>query len=75
MVRTSVTSKGQTTIPSKFRKQWKASQVIWEACPDGSARVRPLPDVQSLFGALASARAKDPHEKGRARAALAGKDR
>jgi len=73
MVRTSITSKGQTTVPRKFRQQWKTSEVIWETCTDGSARVRPLPEVQSLFGSLAGGRPKDPQEKARARAAMAGK--
>ena len=71
MVRTLITSKGQTTVPIEFRKRWKTVDVIWEACPDGSARVHPSPDVLQLFGAAAGPRPKDPKEIDKARAALA----
>ena len=71
MVRTLITSKGQTTVPIEFRKRWKTADVIWEACPDGSARVHPSPDVLQLFGAAAGPRPKDPKEIDKARAALA----
>jgi hypothetical protein len=70
-----ITSKGQTTVPGKFRKQWKTTEVIWEGCPDGSARVRPLPNVQAMFGMLASTRRKDPREITKARAAMAARAR
>lgn len=70
MVRTTITSKGQTTVPQRFRKRWKTNEVIWEACPDGSARVRPLPDVMQLLGAAGSGLPKDPDEIVKARAAM-----
>jgi len=70
MVKTSITSKGQTTIPVELRRLWKTSEVIWESCEDGSARVRPLPDVMSLFGSASSALPRDPAEKRKAREAI-----
>ena len=70
MVKTSITSKGQTTIPVEIRRLWHTSEVIWETCDDGSARVRPLPDVLSLFGSASSAIPRDPAEKRKARAAI-----
>ena len=51
MVRTLITSKGQTTVPIEIRRKWKGTEILWEACPDGTARVRPVPDVMALFGA------------------------
>jgi bifunctional DNA-binding transcriptional regulator/antitoxin component of YhaV-PrlF toxin-antitoxin module len=69
MVRTQITSKGQTTVPGFIRKQWKTRAVIWESCPDGSARVRPLPDVMSLYGAASSPLPRDPDEKEKGREA------
>ena len=54
MVKTLVSSKGQTTIPVVFRKRWRASRVIWTSNPDGSASVRPAPDVMTLLGRAGS---------------------
>ncbi|MGO8678278.1 MAG: AbrB/MazE/SpoVT family DNA-binding domain-containing protein [Limisphaerales bacterium] len=71
MVRTRITSKGQTTIPSIFRRKWKASQVFWESNPDGSAVVRPVPDAMALFGIASDGRRKDPREKEKADEAIA----
>jgi len=70
MVRTSITSKGQTTIPVELRRIWKTSEVLWEACPDGSARVRPVPNVMALFGAAHDGKPKDTAEKAKAREAM-----
>lgn len=67
MIKTRVSSKGQTTIPDSIRSRWKASEVIWEAQPDGSARVRPVPDLLSLYGSARSAQPRDPDEKAKAR--------
>lgn len=66
-VRTLVSSKGQTTIPAKYRARWKPSEVVWENMPNGSARVRPVPDILSLFGSASSAQSRDPEEKTKAR--------
>jgi bifunctional DNA-binding transcriptional regulator/antitoxin component of YhaV-PrlF toxin-antitoxin module len=70
MVRTLITSKGQTTVPIEIRRQWKGAAILWEACPDGTARVRPAPDVMALFGAARSATPRDAREKVRAREAM-----
>ena len=70
MVRTLITSKGQTNVPIEIRRQWKGAEILWEACPDGTARVRPAPDVMALFGAARSATPRDAREKVRAREAM-----
>jgi hypothetical protein len=67
MVRTFITSKGQMTAPVEFRREWKSDEILWEKCEDGSARVRPAPDVMALYGAAKSALPRDPQEKRRAR--------
>jgi bifunctional DNA-binding transcriptional regulator/antitoxin component of YhaV-PrlF toxin-antitoxin module len=71
MVKTRISSKGQTTIPSKFRKQWKTSQVFWEVGPKGTAVVRPVPDAMSLLGIAGNGRPRDPHEMAKAQEAIA----
>ena len=67
MVRTFITSKGQTTVPVEFRRAWKSAEILWEECEDGSVRVRPAPDVMALFGAAGSPLPRDPDEKSVAR--------
>jgi bifunctional DNA-binding transcriptional regulator/antitoxin component of YhaV-PrlF toxin-antitoxin module len=67
MVKTHISSKGQTTIPAKFRARWKSAEVVWEDMPDGSAQVRPVPDIMSLLGSARTGQARDPDEKGKAR--------
>jgi bifunctional DNA-binding transcriptional regulator/antitoxin component of YhaV-PrlF toxin-antitoxin module len=54
MVKTQISSKGQTTIPINLRNRWQTSQVIWTTNPDGSACVRPAPDVMALLGRAGS---------------------
>ena len=71
MVKTLISSKGQTTIPAKYRSRWKSTQVVWEDMPDGSALVRPVPDIMSLFGSAKSAPLRDPGEKTKARSGWA----
>jgi bifunctional DNA-binding transcriptional regulator/antitoxin component of YhaV-PrlF toxin-antitoxin module len=71
MVRTQITSKGQTTIPSQFRKIWKTSQVFWESGPGGSAVVRPVPLAASLLGIAGNSRPRNPREMEIARQAIA----
>jgi len=71
MVKTRISSKGQTTIPSQFRKKWKTSQVLWEAGPKGTAVVRPVPDAMSLFGIAGNTRKRDPQEIEKAHRAIA----
>ena len=67
MVKTRISSKGQTTIPYEIRKKWKTSQVLWEVNPDGTARVSPTPDLMSLLGSAADGKPRDPDEKKKAR--------
>jgi bifunctional DNA-binding transcriptional regulator/antitoxin component of YhaV-PrlF toxin-antitoxin module len=74
MVKTHISSKGQTTIPVKFRARWKSAEVLWEDMPDGSAHVRPVPDILSLLGSAGSAQPRDPDEKSKARSAWAMDD-
>ena len=70
MVKTRVSSKGQTTIPRKFLKLWKTSQVLWDLNPDGTARVSPAPDIMSLMGSAGSGKRHDPAEKKKTREAI-----
>jgi len=75
VVRTFITSKGQTTVPVEFRRAWKSDELLWEANEDGSVRVRPAPDIMKLFGAARSAVPRDPAEKTRARELIGRGDR
>lgn len=70
MITTSITSKGQTTIPIELRKVWRTKAVVWETCDDGTARVRPVPDVMALFGAAHDGKPRDVDEKTKAREAM-----
>lgn len=71
MVKTHISSKGQTTIPAKFRARWKSAEVVWEDLPDGGAHVRPVPDIMSLLGSAHTAQPRDPDEKSKGRSAWA----
>jgi bifunctional DNA-binding transcriptional regulator/antitoxin component of YhaV-PrlF toxin-antitoxin module len=75
MVRTFITSKGQTTVPVEFRRAWKSDEILWEKCDDGSVRVRPAPSVMALFGAARSSVPRDPQEKARSRELIGRGDR
>ena len=44
--------------------------MLWASCADGSARVRPVPDVMALFGVAHDGKPKDPAEKTKAREAM-----
>jgi len=70
MVKTRISSKGQTTIPRHFLKMWKTSQVLWDLNPDGTARVSPTPDIMALLGSVAAKGPRDPDEKQKTRAAI-----
>lgn len=72
MVKTRISSKGQTTIPAKFRARWKSLELVWEELPDGGARVSPVPDILSLFGSAKTTLRRDSDEKAKARTAWAG---
>ena len=71
MVKTRVSSKGQTTIPAKFRLRWKASEVVWDETSDGGAIVRPVPDIMALFGSAHTPQRRDEAEKQKGRAGWA----
>jgi bifunctional DNA-binding transcriptional regulator/antitoxin component of YhaV-PrlF toxin-antitoxin module len=71
MVKTQVSSKGQTTIPIEFRNRWKSSRVVWITNSDGSALVRPVPDVMTLFGQAGNSPKKIAAEKLEAESAIA----
>ena len=71
MVKTYGSSKGQTTIPAAFRARWKSVEVVWEELPDGSAQVRPVPDIKMLLGSARTRAARDPQEKDKGRQAWA----
>jgi bifunctional DNA-binding transcriptional regulator/antitoxin component of YhaV-PrlF toxin-antitoxin module len=69
MVKTRISSKGQTTIPIQFRDRWKTKELVWTELPDGSVQVRPAPDIMSLRGSAASAQKRLKNEMEIARAA------
>jgi len=71
MVKTLISSKGQTTIPVAIRRRWKTSKIFWEDNPDGSAIVRPAPDASALFGIANDGKGRDPKELEKAVAAIA----
>lgn len=70
MVKTQISSKGQTTIPEAIRLRWNVSKVFWEEAPDGSAIVRPVPNAKSLLGIAKTNLPKDPDEFEKARKAI-----
>jgi antitoxin PrlF len=60
MMESTVTSKGQTTIPQKVRKALNVKprqRIAWEIKPDGTALVRPEASALALFGSLKSKKA------------------
>jgi AbrB family looped-hinge helix DNA binding protein len=66
-ITSTVTSKGQITLPAPIRKAFKIGvkgrRVRFELCRDGSARLYPVADALSLQGALADpSRPYDPEE-------------
>ncbi len=55
MIKSTVTEKGQTTIPLPVREKLnlKPQQTLtWEVRSDGSVLIKSLPDVMELFGIL-----------------------
>jgi bifunctional DNA-binding transcriptional regulator/antitoxin component of YhaV-PrlF toxin-antitoxin module len=54
-----LTEKGQTTVPQKIRQALKIKahqRLCWSVRGDGSVVVRPQPGAASLFGSLASSK-------------------
>lgn len=57
MVTSTVTDKGQTTVPQEVREALGVAprrRLQWEVRNDGSAVVRPVPSVMELAGCLKS---------------------
>jgi len=55
MSQSTITEKFQTTIPLKVRKALNLAphqKVAYELRPDGSAIMRPVPQLEELFGSL-----------------------
>jgi len=73
-ITSTVTSKGQVTLPAPIRKAFKIGtqnrRVRFELCKDGSAKIYPVADALSLKGVFADpAKPYDPQEKEKAWAA------
>jgi bifunctional DNA-binding transcriptional regulator/antitoxin component of YhaV-PrlF toxin-antitoxin module len=59
MVTSTLTDKGQTTVPREIRKALKVKarqRLTWSVRQDGAAIVRPQPSALELFGSLKSAK-------------------
>lgn len=57
MLESTLTSKGQTTVPRMVRDALgikPQEQLLWDIAKDGSVTVRPKPSALSLFGSLRS---------------------
>ena len=57
MVISTLTDKGQTTVPQKIRETLGVAprqRLVWEVRKDGSVIVRPMPSVMELAGSLKS---------------------
>ena len=57
MVTSTVTDKGQTTVPREIREALALGprqRLVWETRKDGSAVIRPLTSVMDLAGCLKS---------------------
>lgn len=55
MASSTITKKGQTTVPQEVREALKVKpqqQLEWTIRRDGSAIVRPVPSALGLFGSL-----------------------
>lgn len=78
MMESTVTDKGQTTVPKEVREALRIKprqRLQWDLAEDGSAVVRPEPSALALFGSLKS-RKKFPglnQEKAEMRKAVASR--
>lgn len=55
MRRSTLTSKGQTTVPKRVRDALNLKphqKMIWNILEDGTVKVSPQPDIIDLFGSL-----------------------
>jgi bifunctional DNA-binding transcriptional regulator/antitoxin component of YhaV-PrlF toxin-antitoxin module len=73
-ITSTVTSKGQVTLPAPIRKAFKIGtlnrRVRFELCKDGSARIYPVADALSLKGVFHDpSHPYDPEEREKAWAA------
>jgi bifunctional DNA-binding transcriptional regulator/antitoxin component of YhaV-PrlF toxin-antitoxin module len=71
MVRTSISSKGQLTIPQVFRKHMtltRRQEVEVEQLPDGSVIVRPVASILDLAGSISLNRPLLPPQEERQQA-------
>lgn len=76
MSQSTITDKFQTTIPVDVRKALNLSprqRLSYELRPDGSATLRPVPNLNQLFGSVRLGRrvASTREEKEAARSAMA----
>ena len=77
MTRSTITDKFQTTIPLEVREALglrPRQRVSYELRSDGSAILRPEPDLDSLFGSLKPKRPLVPAEEKKAARAGMGRD-
>jgi antitoxin PrlF len=59
MAQSTLTDKGQTTVPAEIREALKIGardRLEWTAQPDGTVLVRPQPSALDLFGSLKPAK-------------------
>lgn len=66
MPQSTITEKGQTTVPLEVREALKipaGSRIEWSIQQDGSAIVRPQPNALDLFGSLKPAKAVPTRDK------------
>lgn len=57
MIKSTISSKGQTTIPAPVREALNLKpheELIWDIQADGAVFVRPKPSALSLYGSLQS---------------------
>ena len=69
MPQSTITEKGQTTVPLEVRQALKipaGSRIEWSIQQDGSAIVRPQPNALDLFGSLKPAKAAPTRDKEKA---------
>ena len=77
MTRSTITDKFQTTIPLEVREALglkPRQRVSYEVRGDGSAILRPEPDLDSLFGSLRPKRPVAPADEKKAARAGMGRD-
>jgi bifunctional DNA-binding transcriptional regulator/antitoxin component of YhaV-PrlF toxin-antitoxin module len=59
MAVSTLTDRGQTTVPQEIRQALKVKprqRLTWSVCADGAVLVRPQPSALGLFGSLKSSK-------------------